>query len=176
MYYSLIMIKRLLFVFIGLLILTDFVRAQENNMQQNRTTIHVKAPFDKKNGRYIAKYCDRSSQSMALFMSKNGEAYLYWVIALPSGEYGWDSVSVMADTIVINTMKKTITTSIIDSLKLHVIDGACNYIIAIRENGEKKDFAGIDITTVQDNMYYADKVKPLVNCLENEYYKHISTK
>ena len=150
-----------------ILLVCVYVFVSHSIHAQQVATIHVRAPFDRKNGIYISKYCDKTSVSEALFLGRSGDAYLYWVITLPSGVYGWDSVSLSSHTILVNTMKRTITAPIIDSLKPLATDSACNYLIAIREGGIQKDGVGIGVSYIDRNKYLADKVKPLVNCLEN---------
>jgi len=156
-------------LFILLVFFTCIASGQQRNGQLRKTTIHVKSPYARKSGKYISKYCIQSNESFAIFISKNGDAYLYWVITLPSGSYGWDSLSISSDSAEVNKMNSVITSTFIDSVKTIVKDSACDYIVGIRENGVDISKIGIAISFMDNSEYFIDKIKPLIVFLEEKY-------
>ena len=159
--------------------------------KDNIPTFHVKLPFDKKNGISFIIEREKTHDNITemvwkgIFVSTNGEAYIYWTNR--NSNLPWDSVSVSSDTVLINNMREIITPDFFNIAR-HLGDNVClkndkdtssfyYYQFTVIENGHEKFYKNILINHFSNKSKHArKKLTPVIDIFENAYEKYATHK
>jgi len=158
-----------------LMVLGFFMFTCQNIIAQQDSTrksiFRVKSVYSRNNSISFEKDCPAQGEAMAIFVGKNGDAYLYWIKGPMRDSSSWDSVSISADTANVNAVKRIITSPFIATVNECADDFRCGYSIGITENGKRKYYTGLDVKSAKKNSCGGDKLTTLIKILDEEYRK-----
>ncbi len=141
--------------------------------QDDRSTIHVKAPPDQKNGISFSVHCDNTDTVFKeIFMSGTDNYLFYWGnMSSPT------SVSFKEDTNSAHLVKSLLTTDLIYTLE-HNSDSVedfrlpCAYTITTIKDGVVKSYDALPAGEIKNNIVGYDKLRRLARILQKLYDKY----
>jgi hypothetical protein len=138
----------------------SLVSAQHDS---GKTTFHVKAAIDTKNGISFGMLCDEKYKQ--IFIDEKGGAYFFWGKMMNP-----TSTSFSADTASVDTVKSIITPAFVDAIDKCTLGCSmdkenCPYWLFIYVDGLPKYSADIDTNCIAKDKCGNERLQRLVNLL-----------